>query len=123
MQIIPIELGHLNLYSPSNGELICHEETGYNHNALSLMGYWVQEVMDEPFIKNPKLKEAWGKYIQEVDNLMETDNEHPGPDVDEFLEKFENATWIAFRIETKDMPGDVAWFVVNMEISAKDIAG
>ena len=115
MQIITIELENLTLYSPSTGEVLCHEETGYNEEAQSLMGYWVQEIMDEPFIKNPELEEAWTAYIEESDARLEADDEYPGPDVDEFLEQYDAPSWIAFRIETFGMIGDVALIVVEMD--------
>ena len=120
MQIITLELENLNLYSPSTGEVLCHEETGYNEEAQSLMGYWVQEVMDDPFIKNPDLQQAWDRYMEQSDARLEADDEYPGPDVDEFLEQYDHPTWIAFRIETFGMIGDVAWFVVEMEIADED---
>ncbi len=116
MQIISLELENLNLYSPSTGEVICHEDTGYNEEARSLMGYWIQEVMNEPFIKNPDLQQAWDEYLEAADALLEEDDEAPDPDVDEFLLQYESPTWIAFRIETFGLPGEVAWFVVEMEI-------
>ena len=115
MQIITLTLQNLNLYSPSTSEVLCHEETGHNDNAQSLMGYWVQEVMDEPFIKNPELQQAWSTYMEQSDARLEEDDLYPGPDLDEFLEQYDAPTWIAFRIETWGMPGDVAWFVVEME--------
>ena len=120
MQIITLELENLNLYSPSTGEVLCHEETGYNEEAQSLMGYWVQEIMDEPFIKNPSLQQAWDAYMEESDARLEADNEYFSPDVDEFLEAFESPTWIAFRIQTFGIIGDVAWFVVEMDGVAEE---
>ncbi|MFW5663909.1 MAG: hypothetical protein ACOCYD_02620 [bacterium] len=115
MQIITLELQNLNLYSPSTGEVLCHEETGYNEEAQSLMGYWVLEVMDEPFIKNTALQLAWDEYMQAADVRLEEDDNYPGPDVDEFLEQFDHPTWMVFRIETWGLPGEIAWFVVEME--------
>ena len=76
MQIITLELENLNLYSPSTGEVLCHEETGYNEDAQSLMGYWVQEIMDEPFIKNPDLQQASNAYMEESDAQLEADNKY-----------------------------------------------
>jgi len=43
------------------------------------MGYWIQEVIDEPFIKNPELQQAWDAYITAADALMEEDDDFPGP--------------------------------------------
>ena len=120
MQIITLETENLNLYSPSTGEVLCHEETGYNEEAQSLMGYWVQEIMDEPFIKNPDLQQAWDAYMEESDARLEADDEYPGPDVDEFLAQYDYPTWIAFRIETWGMIGDVAWFVVEMDTGSEN---
>jgi hypothetical protein len=118
MQIISIHSENLNLYSPSTGEVLCHEETGYNEDAQSLLGYWVQEVLYEPFIKNPDLQKAWDAYMEESDARMEADDEYPGPDVDEFLARYNHPSWLVFRIETAGMIGDIAWFVIDMEPAA-----
>lgn len=120
MQIITLELENLNLYSPSTGEVLCHEDSGTNEEARSLMGYWTRELMDEPFIKNPELQQAWDAYMEESDARLEAGDEFPGPDVDEFLEACEQPSWIAFRIETWGLPGDIAWFVVDMEANSKE---
>jgi len=121
MQIITLELENLNLYSPSTGEVLCHEDTGTNEDARSLMGFWTQELMDTPLIKNPALLQAWDAYMEESDARLEADDEYPGPDVDEFLFQYDHPTWIAFRIDTWGMIGDVAWFVVEMEKIADEI--
>ena len=115
MQIITIELENLNIYSPSTGEVLCHEETGTNEDARSLMGFWTEELIDTPLIKNPALQQAWDAYMEDTDARLEADDEYPGPDVDEFLEQYDAPTWIAFRIKTFGIIGDVAWFVVEME--------
>ena len=36
------------------------EDEGVNEDALALKGYWVDEVMSEPFIKDKALQLAWG---------------------------------------------------------------
>ena len=117
MQIIHLESSTLNLYNPSTGEVIAHEDTGYNEEARSLMGYWLHETMNEPLIKNPELKQAWEAYMEETDARLEADDDYPGPDVDEFLGQYEHPDWIAFRVETWGMIGEVGWFVLEMEIN------
>jgi len=121
MQIITLQLQNLNLYSPSNGEVLCHTETGYNEDARSLMGYWKLEIIDEPFIKNPHLQLAWDAYMEASNSLLEEDDDFPGPSVDEFLQEYnDQPTWIAFRIETQGIIGEIAWIVVEMEVDANE---
>ncbi len=60
MQIIELELSHYDLYSPATGELICGEESGYNEEAKSLMGYWIGEVFTEPLIKDESIQSLSG---------------------------------------------------------------
>ena len=60
MQINELEFPHSNFYNPANGKLIPNEDMGYNNNAKSLIARWVDEVINDPFIKNNGLKLKWG---------------------------------------------------------------
>lgn len=71
MQQIKLELNHTNFYCPATGVYILKDGEECNESAPSLMGYWVDEVIDEPFIKNPDLSTAWEKYRKE--NFNEDD--------------------------------------------------
>ena len=51
MQLLNLELDHFNLYCPSTGEYILLEDEGVNEEALSLKGYWVDEVMGNHLLK------------------------------------------------------------------------
>ncbi len=114
MQLAELSISNLNLYSPSNGEVICHEEIGYNEDATTLMGYWIQEIADQPFIQNPELKKQWDAYVQDYEekNDLFPANENT---IDGFFRDYDNPNWMVFKIQTFGMPGDVAWFVINME--------
>ena len=127
MQIVKLELSSLDLYSPSTGELICNEETGYNEEAKSLMGYWIEEVFTEPFIKNEALNAAWKKLVTECDQAQEkADEEGTYPDEQfdlstdrlvQFLGDYDAPTWVAFQIGLNDggMVTGNGWFVLNLE--------
>jgi hypothetical protein len=129
MQIITLELYHYDLYSPSTGELICGEEMGYNEKAKSLMGYWIDEVFMEPFIKDKSLKVAWEQLVSACEVAQEKADED-GTELDEafdlgtdrlirFLTEYDAPTWIVFQIGCSDdvtgMAIDNRWFVVEIE--------
>ncbi|RCW36758.1 hypothetical protein [Marinilabilia salmonicolor] len=114
MQLTELTLSNLNLYSPSTGEVICHEDSGYNEDAISLMGYWIQEIADQPFIKNPTLKKEWEAFF----TRFETEHDiFPSgeDDLDNFFKQYNNPDWLVLKVKTFGMPGDTAWFIVNME--------
>lgn len=123
MKVIELELNHLNFYNPANGTWICSEEKGYNLEEKSFIGYWVEEVLDEPFVKDEKLlnawKETWMGYNGEdtapfEDEYIEFDEEF----LDNFLENYEHEGWFAFKIITGPEAGgpfyEVAWLVLNL---------
>lgn len=129
MQIVKLELSHLDLYCPATGELICSEETGYNEEAKSLMGYWIDEVFTEPFIKNEALKAAWEKLVAECEEAQEKADEE-GEELDEafdlsterlyqFLADYDAPTWVVFQIglydSASEMVTDNGWFVLELE--------
>lgn len=127
MQIIELELSHLDLYCPATGELICNQEVGYNEAAKSLKGYWIDEVFMEPFIKDESLNAAWEKLVSECEEAQEKAEEED-TDLDEaydldtdrlfrFLADYDAPTWIVFQMANCD-GGEVTnkgWFVVDME--------
>lgn len=113
MQIIDLTLSNLNLYSPSTGEVICHEDTGYNEEAATLIGYWINEVADQPFIKNPAMKKAWEQFVEKYEK--ENDIFPTGDALDDFFMEYKHPGWMVFKIQTLGIPGDIAWFVINME--------
>lgn len=114
MQLTELTISNLNLYSPSTGEVICHQESGYNEGATTLMGYWIQEIADQPFIKNPDLKKQWEAYVhhyEEENDLFPADENA----IDDFFVHYDNSNWMVMKIKTSGMPGDTAWFVIDME--------
>ena len=127
MQIIELELSHLDLYCPVTGELICNEEMGYNEAAKSLKGYWIDEVFMEPFIKDASLNAAWAKLVSECEEAQEKAEEDDS-ELDEayeldtnrlyrFLSDYDAPTWIVFQM-ANGAGGEVTnkgLFVVDME--------
>ncbi len=113
MQIIELTLSNLDLYCPVTGEPICLEDSGYNDEAKSLKGYWVNEIMDQPFVKDKKLEDDWESFVAK----FEDENDYfPGSmEMDDFLTEYDSPNWIVFKICTYGMMGDIAWFVLNMD--------
>jgi hypothetical protein len=118
MQIIELELSHFNLYSPVNGEQISSEEDGINEEALSLMGYWQDEIMGDPFIKDPDLQLKWEEMVtQKKEELLDYLDYYEA--LEKFLRKYPGESWIVFKIITGAAAGsprnETAWFVIDME--------
>ena len=135
MQIIELELSHFNLYCPATGEVISTEETGINEDAKSLLGYWVDEVFMEPFIKDEKLKIAWETLVSECEAAEEKAYEEDAEldeaftlDIDrlvKFLKDYDAPTCVVFEISNSSLAcgpvSNTAWHVVNMEIDEEDV--
>ncbi len=119
MQLTELELSHMNLYSPSTGEVLCNEETGFNQDAKSLKGFWINEVLTEPIIIDSSLKTAWIKFLEkceEEEELFTPTYDH----LVKFLKDYDNPTWIVFEITNCGMAcgpsSSTVWYVVDMEI-------
>ena len=110
MQLLELELDHLNLFCPSTGEFILLEDEGVNEEAESLKGYWVDEVMYEPFIKDKKLQQAWDLFIEKYEE------EHADfPDykeIEAFLVDYPQPNWVIYKITTCGMACGPIWSTV-----------
>lgn len=72
MQIIELSLDHYNFYCPVTGVWIANEED-VNDDAPSLLGYWLDEFWDEPFIKDDRLLQEWTKYMDNFEALQNSE--------------------------------------------------
>lgn len=126
MKIIFIEQENLSLYSPSTGELLCHEDGKINQDVRSLLGFWRSEKIDEPFIKDEALKKEWKDYLNGEGDYYPLD---PGetsrhPEMDDFLWGCDDySSRIAFQIKTTSQPETIVWVVVEMETDSEEIQG
>jgi len=118
MQIIELRLSHFNLYSPANGEAIANEEIGFNVDAKSLVGYWMDEVIGEPFIRNNEFASKWEELVAEKEEELEDYLDYYEA-LEIFLKDYPCPTWIVFKITTGNKaggPGDeTLWVVIDME--------
>lgn len=119
MQIVELELSHLNFYCPVTGEVIVDEDAPpMNENAKSLMGFWIDEVLHEPIIKNKVLQTRWNKFEKKIEK--ETEGDYPDyEDLRKFLTDFKNPTWVVFEITNSGVghgfDSNTVWFVIDME--------
>ena len=101
------------LYSPINGELIVNEEE-LNHDATTLVGYWVDAAFDDPFLKNNKLKELWEKFESDYNQFEDNGWEK----FEKFLSEIDE-NWICFRMTNYGMccgPCSITtWNVLSLE--------
>ena len=80
------------MYCPSTNEVIFapyFEEI--NEGAVSFIAYWHGEVLDQPEIKDPKIKAAWAKYFEKWDEMYEELD--PWEIVEKFLKSYKNPNW------------------------------
>jgi len=118
MQIIELELSHYNLCSPVNGEPISTEEEGINEDAKSLMGYWMDEIMGDPYIKDDDLKLKWEEMTRDKEETLQGYTDYYEA-LETFLKEYPCKTWIVFKITTGAPAGsprdETTWFVIDME--------
>jgi hypothetical protein len=80
------------MYCPSTNETIFapyYEEI--NESAEAFIAYWHGEVLDQPEIKDPKLKAGWDTYFEKWDELYEELD--PYEIVEKFLKSYRNSKW------------------------------
>jgi hypothetical protein len=101
MQIVSVDLDHLNFFCPATGANILNPEDGCNEDTPSLMGYWLHEVIYEPFLKDTKLKEHFVSFIQK-EEANDEDFMLGCNELESFLEEFHAPNWVVFCITTND---------------------
>lgn len=116
MQIIELELNHLNFFCPATGQPIISESEDHTTNAVSLRALWIDEVFDEPAFRDEKFQEDWETYSEkhfdeDEDNLYEVQ--------EEFLKTYPKPNWVTFKITTSGMAcgpiSSTVWLVIDLD--------
>jgi hypothetical protein len=117
MQIIQLELGHLNFYCPATGEPINEANNTCNETAKSLQGFWVNEIIYEPHFNNTELEKDWNNFVIIFEKEKEDEYLEPS-DLLTFLEKYDHPNWVVFEITTTEFAcgpiSSTVWFVIDM---------
>ena len=66
MQIVKLQLDHLNFYCPVTGDPICNEGEGLMPESPALKGYWANLTPAEPDYVSLALTERWKDYRLEA---------------------------------------------------------
>ncbi|MBE9549434.1 MAG: hypothetical protein IMF09_08535 [Proteobacteria bacterium] len=106
MQIVKLQLDHLNFYCPVTGRLIYSNE-GWEDDSPALKGYWVNLSPEVPYYITPEMTEPWKTYLASI-------HEDDTPDAAEFLAAIEEPNWIAFECSFAGITGDTGWIVIDM---------
>ena len=120
MQIIELELSHYNFFCPVTGEYIIKEGEPVNDEAVSLMGYWINEVIDEPFIKNAALKKGYDMFLLS-EKEENKDFYFNYEELEKFLSTLGAQNWVTYKITTKTMScnngpiWETVYFVIDMD--------
>jgi hypothetical protein len=120
MQIVELELNHLNFYCPATGHPILSEDGDGTAGAKSLKGLWIDEVFSEPEFKDAAFEKAWKAYYEEHFD-EEEDNEYEIQE--EFLKTYPEANWVTYKITTSGIAcgpiSSTAWLVIDMDTEVK----
>ena len=100
MQLLNLELDHFNFYCPATSDKILSEDD-CNENSASFIGYWLDDFMTEPSIKNKDLKNAWETFLDEVDKQFQ--REPNFTEFESFLTNYPQPNWIIYKITTSGM--------------------
>ena len=83
------------MYCPSTDEVIfAPYYESINDDAEAFIAYWHGEVLDQPKIKDEKLKAAWDKYFSKWN---ESDDIDIFEAIEKFLKKYKNEEWIVYE--------------------------
>jgi hypothetical protein len=122
MQMIELELNHNNFFCPATGEYILKEDEDANHDASSLMGYWLADCIDDPFIKNSSLQNEYDLFLkseQAEDEDFRLDQE----ELEKFLANFVAENWVVFKITSGGFgcSGGPIWQIVYFVIDMNTV--
>jgi hypothetical protein len=122
MEIIEFTSAFYKMYNPVAGDTIVDEEC--DDDAESLIGYWIDEVFEEPIMNNQVFLTAWEEYS--VKYRDEHDDESPDYDaLGVFLREYENPAWKVIEITSYGMAcGPVShtvWMVVDKDTVVEDV--
>ena len=118
MQLLKLEIDYFNLHCPATGEAIL-TEYDVNENAQSFMGYWINEMITEPCVKNKSLQIAWDNFIKEY---ITKNNDYPNfEEVEHFLVNYPEPNWVIYKITTRGMAcgpiWSTVWHVLDMNVT------
>lgn len=109
MKIFEIDLQQEKFYCPVTGQCLQAEEDFFADEVPSVMGYWIDGVVEEPEIMNENLKEAWEEYIENGGDVFELRN---------FFHDYEDASWVVFELTSYGIAcGPVSstiWYVIDL---------
>jgi len=118
MKIERYEYDDFMITDTKTGEKIVDHE-GYVEEAGSLIAFWINEIIDEPTIKDDGLKKSWEKYFDKV-----FENEE-WPDMEEFFSGYDNPDWKVLETVSYSLAcGPVrmtSWIVVPVTAEIKEI--
>ncbi|HUX59440.1 MAG TPA: hypothetical protein VMV77_20880 [Bacteroidales bacterium] len=122
MKLIELDYSDYKMYNPVKDETIVDEELF--EDSESLIAYWVDEVLLEPFIKDPALKESWDDFIAKVEE--ETDGDTPDwEEAQKFLEEYNAPNWIVYAITSSGIAcgpvSSAVWHVVDKDTLVTEI--
>ena len=110
MQIVKLELKHYNFFCPATGEQILSEEY-CNDDAKSLQGYWLDEFIDEPVIKNKTLAKDWKTFQKKNQDPVENSSDL----LRSFFTNYQKSDWVVFELTNKgDNMGLTVWKVLDL---------
>jgi len=96
MQLLELNLDHLNFYCPVTGTTM-RTADHFNADAPALMGFWVDEILDNPVIKHAELQASFEAFLSQEEAQdpcfrLEFD------DLESFLKAFDAPNWVAYCI-------------------------
>lgn len=84
------------MFCPSTNEVIfAPGSEEINANAEAIIGYWHNEILEEPSIADSDLASAWDEYFEKWEEL--TDEIDGSEAVKKFLKKYKNPKWKVFE--------------------------
>lgn len=108
------------MYCPSTEEVIFSPDMKeVNEDADAFIGYWHNEILDQPEIKDPKLLDSWEKYFESWDELME--DMDPSEIVENFLRNYQNEQWAVYQSRLTSMACGPVATTVYMVVKADTI--
>jgi hypothetical protein len=117
-----LELDHYNFFCPVTGVQILGE-SHCDESAPSLKAYWVDEVMDEPVIKDPGLEAAWAQLLEKFEEDEDGDF-LMGDDLKKFLTNYVAPNWSVFEITTSGMScgptSSTVWLVIDLNTELEE---
>jgi len=116
MNYVELDLDHTNLFCPITGEQICGDNI-MHEKASSLMGFWINEVLNEPTINDKKLLSAWKNLVKETEKNGDVVD---AATLKKMLRDYKHPNAVVFEIYDSSLLGDGGWFVLDLGIEVKE---